>query len=93
MSFTFKLQPALEELGFTLTDIKRIYHGKDEYCRCGCGGRYFSNNSRGFALARNKMINGVAATKVVFDTQYRSWLNVSLANQDNKCYCIYFTKD
>ena len=38
-----------------ITDIKRIYHGLCNCCRCGCGGRYFDAGTVGFKRALNKI--------------------------------------
>lgn len=38
--------------------IKRIYHGGDHACRCGCAGKYFERGSRGFTRALNVLRKG-----------------------------------
>ena len=38
-----------------MSDVKQIYHGRDNWCRCGCGGNYFSVGSVGFKRALNRI--------------------------------------
>lgn len=85
-------EDVLAECGKTEKDIKRIYHGLDNHCRCGCGGRYFEAGERGFTRAINKMkkedfrafdIKGRVNGKV-------HWLNIPEQWTNDMCYCIYF---
>ena len=92
---TITLEDLLKKFGKTEDDIDKIYHGKDHWCRCGCGGNYFYKNvkaeQRGFTRALN------ALKKENFKTcdieQDGLWLNIPDATKDNMCYCIYFKKD
>jgi hypothetical protein len=86
----------LKKFGRTEDEIEKIYHGKDHWCRCGCGGNYFyrgvETEKRGFNRALSSLKK---ETFESFDIEYHdygggAWLNIPKANQDNKCYCIYF---
>ena len=56
------LNAVLAEIGKTPADIKKIYHGLDHCCRCGCGGKYFyrdkPEDKHGFTRAMNKLLSG-----------------------------------
>lgn len=49
------LNEILEKAGRKESDIKKIYRGKDNYCRCGCGGKYYDRGEKGFTRAINEM--------------------------------------
>lgn len=79
--------------GKTFGNISKIYHGKDHWCRCGCGGKYFYPGSRGFARALNTLKRGIRTFKdkvVYFNGEIATYLNVPEADRENKCYCLYF---
>lgn len=54
----FNLEKTLAGAGWTEDSIKRIYHGGDHVCRCGCAGRYFERGSIGFSRAMHKLRKG-----------------------------------
>lgn len=73
----------------SLTNITDIYHGKDNYCRCGCGGKYFAPKSKGYTRALNALAEMQFEKKriEIGDT----YINLSIGDEsDNKCYCLYF---
>lgn len=47
----------LNAAGKSTDNIIKIYRGKDNYCRCGCGGKYFYPGDRGFTRALNQLSN------------------------------------
>ena len=49
------LEEQLQKHGLHVSDVKQIYHGRDNWCRCGCGGNYFSVGSVGFKRALNRI--------------------------------------
>ena len=54
----FNLAETLTKAGWTEDSIKRIYHGGDHVCRCGCAGRYFDRGTQGFTRALNALRKG-----------------------------------
>lgn len=54
----FNLNETLVAAGWTEDAIKRIYHGGDHVCRCGCAGTYLERGSRGFTRAMNILKRG-----------------------------------
>lgn len=49
------LEKELQKHGLHVADVKRIYSGQDNCCRCGCKGNYFSVGSLGFKRALNRI--------------------------------------
>ena len=47
--FTITSLSDLENL-FITNKIKQIYHGKDNCCRCGCGGKYYTPSDKFFKI-------------------------------------------
>ena len=80
--------------------IVKVYAGKDNYCRCGCGGDYFYNGDNGFneclKLAFQRCNSMRPSSKLVQKNFYMNepegkiegYINIPLVN--NQCYCIYF---
>ena len=69
-----------------------IYTGKDNWCRCGCGGTYHDKpNDRTFKSSITKcinMFNSGAIYKVEIEQEYEEWwANFSYGN--NRCFCFY----
>ena len=54
----FNFANALKTAGWTEDSIKRIYHGGDHVCRCGCAGNYFECGTVGFTRALNALRKG-----------------------------------
>lgn len=48
----------LAKAGWTEDSIKKIYHGGDHVCRCGCAGKYFKRGTPGFTRAINALRKG-----------------------------------
>lgn len=80
-----------------VTDYSQAYNGKDQYCRCGCGGTYASTsvavnprsevNDRRVAnrLAYAKKIAMADPTAVSFGDNF-----VNVSKGDNKAFTFYF---
>ena len=49
------LEEQLQKHDLHVSDVKKIYHGRDNWCRCGCKGNYFSVGSVGFKCALNRI--------------------------------------
>lgn len=86
------LQALLGTFGKTVTDISRIYSGKDRACRCGCAGKYYSPNDKSFnlivsKLAREVRRNGIEAENT--EGECEPYLNIPYG-LNGKCYCLYF---
>lgn len=68
-----------------------VYVGKDNWCRCGCGGNYYEFSDRMFKTAVTKcmnMYNDGKIEKVEFEQGHDEfWVNFSYGN--NKCFCFY----
>ena len=52
------LAEVLKKANWTEDSIKRIYHGGDHVCRCGCAGKYFERGTIGFTRALNTLRKG-----------------------------------
>ena len=82
--------------------IVNIYKGKDNYCRCGCGGRYHSPNANTKNMLKN--VNNYFKDlyeKGDYEAQSRffmkkaegngdGFINIPIYDKNNKCYCIYY---
>lgn len=74
-----------------LTDIEKIYIGRNSGCRCGCHGKYIyvaDNEIRAkslFTRARNLVYSGDAE----IDENCDSYMNISFGN--DRAICIYLT--
>ena len=67
------LTEVLRKAGWTESSIKRIYHGGDHVCRCGCAGNYFERGTPGFTRALNALRKGFMTESkgdVVYVTGY-----------------------
>ena len=79
-----------KEISFTMADIKKVYKGKQNSCRCGCEGEYFSAedgvNPKAFSMAIKHAIRankrGESVTSI-----YGYIIEAELAK--GKCYSIY----
>lgn len=80
----------------TLQDYSQVYYGKDNCCRCGCGGEYisssFANHSRSdvndslFWKRLNRAKKLVVRGSVVVDIQ-NNYVNIGYG--ENTCLCFY----
>lgn len=87
-----KLEELLEKYNKTIDDIKDIYHGKNNWCRCGCGGNYFSHGDKGFTRAINRLKDNDYCK--VESTEYdNNWINIVDEARDNMAYTIYWKKE
>lgn len=73
----------------SLKDVTKIYRGLDHHCRCGCGGKYHSVDSRGFKIAITKMSKSdfEPVAEVEIGPNY---INIPYDYDKDLCYCIYF---
>lgn len=87
-----------------LSDITRIYSGRENCCRCGCGGRYFDRGTVGFTRAINKMKRDDFKPLPKGADMYASYglqksrgiefgenyVDIPYDSDNDKCYCLYF---
>jgi len=83
----------LEEL--ELKDVSQIYKGKDNHCRCGCGGRYiattFMEKSRSEVndeLAQ-KWLDAAKRMNAKHQNAEQAAICINVPIGNNRCYCIY----
>ena len=84
----------LAQYGLTPADIKQIYYGGDNCCRCGCKGRYADRGTPLFTRYMNK----IAKTPLVGEAEIakdKYWLNLptDTSTYVGKCFCLYFVED
>lgn len=89
------LNELLAEHNKTIKDIAQIYHGKDHWCRCGCGGKYFEPGEKGFARATNTLNKNPMYESVRYETaSSQEWLNITVSSYTNNgagtAYTFYF---
>ena len=65
--------------------ITRIYHGCDNCCRCGCKGKYYTREDRGFHRVYTEAIK--KAREVLCETDNVSYVNIPY--EKNRAYTIY----
>ena len=80
--------------------VVKIYKGKDNYCRCGCGGYYHYKNTKKMLndvdiSFKDLYDNGDYKTKSRFFMQNaegnkEGFINIPIYNKNNKCYCVYY---
>ncbi len=83
----------LQEL--ELKNISQIYKGKNNHCRCGCGGEYvatsFMEHPR--SIIDNKKAEKWLKNAKTYDKKHNNaeysetYINIGMAN--NQCYTIY----
>lgn len=83
--------------GLDLSQLTRIYSGKNHCCRCGCGGRYFEKSDKSFqsVLARlERMMRDNCKDSEEADCGRDGaggWVNIPYGHpRSNKCYCLFF---
>jgi len=88
----------------TIDQITRIYSGRENCCRCGCGGKYFDRGTVGFTRAINKMKRddfkplpkgadmwanyGRCVCRGVEFGE--NYCDIPYNADNDKCYCLYF---
>ncbi len=98
---TFNLEDFLQNV-----EIVKIYKGKDDYCRCGCGGSYrYTKLDR----IKKNAIQAFHELSIYGDRNHQNrfmlsnatassegYVNIPVYNERNlkynQCYCIYFKK-
>lgn len=87
-----KLAELLTVNGKSVEDITQIYHGKNKWCRCGCGGKYFEKGERGFTRALNAMQKESFVAGDYEPVEFGStYVNIPEGEEyQNKAYCLYF---
>lgn len=80
-------------------EIEQIYSGKDHYCRCGCGGKYYDDMSSRTAKiiltrAEKAFKKYYYECEMFIGKDYKNcWLNIPTNFEGpGRCYCIYFHK-
>lgn len=85
-------------------EIVKIYKGKDDYCRCGCGGTYRYTKLERIkknAISAFRELRSYGDEKHKFrfmvsnaSKNYEGYINIPIYNERNlkynQCYCIYF---
>jgi len=77
-------------------DIEQIYSGKDNYCRCGCGGKYYDFDHSNPIIKRlltkaEKFLHKHIDTVVLYSGEKDGWINIPTTfNGPGTCICIYF---
>ena len=66
--------------------IEKLYSGKDHFCRCGCGGKYYYPNDRLFNSIVKKACKKAYEEGVELDVQ-STYINIGYG--DNRAYTIY----
>lgn len=98
------LNEVLNASSHFISDITKIYHGKENCCRCGCKGRYFKPNDVGFKRALNAMQKAsfIPLQKGVDMQAYdgirkcegivygENYIDIPYDAERDKCYCLYF---
>lgn len=86
MTFT----EALYKAGKSFDDITKVYRGKDNYCRCGCGGNYYYKGEKGFTRAVNQMFKLNLESE--FDEKWPDFINMPYDDsiREGKALTCYF---
>jgi hypothetical protein len=95
----FKSFPSLSEI-LKDKEVIKIYSGKDDYCRCGCGGKYHYPSARMFKAMLRRADEALYELRWADEAhQYRfmqstGYINIPIYNEarpkQNRCYCVYF---
>ena len=91
-----KINTPEEFLNATLNQVSQVYVGKDNCCRCGCGGTYvatsFMKDPRSGvndSLAQRRLTKAQNLVKAGTDVDFGgTYVNVVSGN--NRAICIYF---
>lgn len=84
------LKNILDKVGWSKSDITKIYVGRSHDCRCGCCGDYFYKGSSGFDEVIAELEDGVNPAHDWCDEDVGvNYVNVDLAGTDDQCYCLY----
>ena len=83
------LAEILKTAGHEVGDITRIYRGRDNYCRCGCGGVYHEPGSRGMKMAVNRMSKNTFNPDGAIEIG-KTYVNIPYDSNKDLCYCVYF---
>ena len=88
------LAEILAPYGLTSNDIKQIYYGGDNVCRCGCKGHYAHRGTPTFTRYLNKIAKTPLAGEVeVGGGKYWVNLPIDVSTDVGKCFCLYFDED
>lgn len=85
------LTEILTLVGWSESNVKRLYYGKSHCCRCGCGGTYHDRGTRGYTRYMNMLKRGVqlAHPFEAEDIDKTCYVNIDLANTNDRCICLY----
>ena len=88
--------PCITELLKDCT-ISQIYSGKDNWCRCGCGGKYYEIKDNVFTPVIKRFLTKADKffhdypEKVELFTSKEHWINSPTTfSSCGTCICIYF---
>ena len=102
----YKAYPSLKTIlnGKTVT---KIYSGKDDCCRCGCGGTYIYPYNKRFNYVLKKASEALCDLETADATHHSrfmlddtAYVNIPRYDESkdshkdrNLCYCVYFKKN
>ena len=71
-------------------DIRKIYFGRDRYCRCGCGGKYYSPEDEMFEKMLKKAIRKAnKSDSEISNGSHHINISYDDGTQSGKAYTIY----
>ena len=84
----------LKARGKSVEDVKQIYYGLDNHCRCGCGGKYADEGTPLFKRYLTKLASSEAQGPIQWSPPARGagWVNIPTNRAADKCFCLYFEK-
>lgn len=91
----FELLEIVERM---LNGATQIYMGLDVHCRCGCGGKYHTPNTRLFKWVKRKILGEIKSGNIseaehtITHDGGTEWMNLPRKQFDNKCYCVYIER-
>jgi len=91
------MNEVLKEIEFLMDDVEKIYIGKGDHCRCGCGGEYYNNNvavdKAKIQRAVKKFLKLTSERDVISIKDYILEMNVSKNGERDWVYTIYLNED
>lgn len=95
---SISLEELLKKIGTTIEAIDEIYSGKDHECRCGCKGKYYNSEDKGYNrilnAAKRAFARDARLQEVVYDVLLDGTVEyINIPNgkiHTDHCYCIYF---
>lgn len=78
-----KIQKAILE-----NRIEKVYSGRDNCCRCGCRGKYYTPENKMFKSIMKRALEKLSNPMDVEIKEYGNYFNISYGN--DRAYTIYF---